>query len=76
VVGDTCRQRKEFGHVAVFQVQPNAASTAKLFTYINQNKFNPQTFNYMPDELLPVSKTPFAWVLFDRFEPIKESAGK
>ena len=56
--------------------QPNATSTAKLFTYINQNKFNPQTFNYMPDELLPVSKTPFAWVLFDRFEPIKESAGK
>ena len=56
--------------------QPTAASTAKLFTYINQNKFNPQTFNYMPDELLPVSKTPFAWVLFDRFEPIKESAGK
>ena len=55
---------------------PTAASTAKLFTYINQNKFNPQTFKYMPDELLPVSKTPFAWVLFDRFEPIKESAGK
>ena len=55
---------------------PTAASTAKLFNYINQNKFNPQTFKYMPDELLPVSKTPFAWVLFDRFEPIKESAGK
>ena len=55
---------------------PTLASTAKLFTYINQNKFNPQTFKYMPDELLPVSKTPFAWVLFDRFEPIKESAGK
>jgi len=55
---------------------PTAASTARLFNYINQNKFNPQTFKYMPDELLPVSKTPFAWVLFDRFEPIKESAGK
>ena len=55
---------------------PTAASTAKLFDYINKNKFNPQTFKYMPDELLPVSKTPFAWVLFDRFEPIKESAGK
>ena len=55
---------------------PSVASTAKLFNYINQNKFNPQTFKYMPDELLPVSKTPFAWVLFDRFEPIKESAGK
>jgi len=55
---------------------PTAASTAKLFNYIIQNKFNPQTFKYMPDELLPVSKTPFAWVLFDRFEPIKESAGK
>ena len=55
---------------------PTLASTSKLFTYINQNKFNPQTFKYMPDELLPVSKTPFAWVLFDRFEPIKESAGK
>ena len=55
---------------------PTLASTAKLFSYINQNKFNPQTFKYMPDELLPVSKTPFAWVLFDRFEPIKESAGK
>ena len=55
---------------------PTLASTAKLFNYINQNKFNPQTFKYMPDELLPVSKTPFAWVLFDRFEPIKESAGK
>jgi hypothetical protein len=55
---------------------PTAASTSKLFNYINQNKFNPQTFKYMPDELLPVSKTPFAWVLFDRFEPIKESAGK
>ena len=55
---------------------PTVASTAKLFNYINQNKFNPQTFKYMPDELLPVSKTPFAWVLFDRFEPIKESAGK
>jgi len=56
--------------------QPTAASTAKLFTYIAQNKFNPQTFKYMPDELLPVSKTPFAWVLFDRFEPIKDTAGK
>lgn len=55
---------------------PTLASTAKLFNYIIQNKFNPQTFKYMPDELLPVSKTPFAWVLFDRFEPIKESAGK
>ena len=55
---------------------PTLATTAKLFNYINQNKFNPQTFKYMPDELLPVSKTPFAWVLFDRFEPIKESAGK
>ena len=55
---------------------PTAASTAKLFNYINANKFNPQTFKYMPDELLPVSKTPFAWVLFDRFEPIKESSGK
>ena len=55
---------------------PSLTSTAKLFNYINQNKFNPQTFKYMPDELLPVSKTPFAWVLFDRFEPIKESAGK
>ncbi len=55
---------------------PSAASTEKLFAYITQNKFNPQTFKYMPDELLPVSKTPFAWVLFDRFEPIKESAGK
>jgi len=55
---------------------PTLASTAKLFNYINQNKFNPQTFKYMPDELLPVSKTPFAWVLFDRFEPIKEPAGK
>ncbi len=55
---------------------PTLASTAKLFAYITQNKFNPQTFKYMPDELLPVSKTPFAWVLFDRFEPIKESAGK
>lgn len=56
--------------------KPTAATTAKLFNYINQNKFNPQTFKYMPDELLPVSKTPFAWVLFDRFEPIKEPAGK
>ena len=55
---------------------PTLASTTRLFNYINQNKFNPQTFKYMPDELLPVSKTPFAWVLFDRFEPIKESAGK
>ena len=55
---------------------PTLASTARLFDYINKNKFNPQTFKYMPDELLPVSKTPFAWVLFDRFEPIKESAGK
>jgi len=55
---------------------PTAATTARLFNYINQNKFNPQTFKYLPDELLPVSKTPFAWVLFDRFEPIKESAGK
>ena len=55
---------------------PTLASTEKLFAYITQNKFNPQTFKYMPDELLPVSKTPFAWVLFDRFEPIKESAGK
>ena len=55
---------------------PTLASTARLFNYINQNKFNPQTFKYLPDELLPVSKTPFAWVLFDRFEPIKESAGK
>ena len=55
---------------------PTAASPAKLFNYINANKFNPQTFKYMPDELLPVSKTPFAWVLFDRFEPIKESSGK
>lgn len=55
---------------------PSLASTEKLFAYITQNKFNPQTFKYMPDELLPVSKTPFAWVLFDRFEPIKESAGK
>ena len=55
---------------------PTVASTSRLFNYINQNKFNPQTFKYMPDELLPVSKTPFAWVLFDRFEPIKESAGK
>ena len=55
---------------------PTLATTARLFNYINQNKFNPQTFKYMPDELLPVSKTPFAWVLFDRFEPIKESAGK
>ena len=55
---------------------PTAETTAKLFNYITQNKYNPQTFKYMPDELLPVSKTPFAWVLFDRFEPIKESAGK
>ncbi|MBP5586068.1 MAG: hypothetical protein J6Y92_06920 [Lentisphaeria bacterium] len=55
---------------------PTATTTAKLFDYIIKNKFNPQTFKYMPDELLPVSKTPFAWVLFDRFEPIKESAGK
>ena len=55
---------------------PTEATTGKLFSYITQNKFNPQTFKYMPDELLPVSKTPFAWVLFDRFEPIKESAGK
>ena len=55
---------------------PTLATTARLFNYINQNKFNPQTFLYKPDELLPVSKTPFAWVLFDRFEPIKESAGK
>ena len=55
---------------------PTAASTAKLFDYINKNKFNPQTFKYMPDELLPVSKTPFAWVLFDRFEAIKETSGK
>ena len=55
---------------------PTAASTAKLFDYISKNKFNPQSFKYMPNELLPVSKTPFAWVLFDRFEPIKESAGK
>lgn len=55
---------------------PTLTSTVRLFNYIIQNKFNPQTFKYMPDELLPVSKTPFAWVLFDRFEPIKESAGK
>lgn len=55
---------------------PTVPTTAKLFNYISTNKFNPQTFKYMPDELLPVSKTPFAWVLFDRFEPIKESAGK
>ena len=55
---------------------PTEATTGKLFSYITQNKFNPQTFKYMPDELLPVSKTPFAWVLFDRFEPIKENAGK
>jgi hypothetical protein len=55
---------------------PTAASTAKLFDYITKNKFNPQTFKYMPDELLPVSKTPFAWVLFDRFEAIKETSGK
>ncbi len=55
---------------------PTVASTSKLFKYIYDNRFNPQTFKYLPDELLPVSKTPFAWVLFDRFEPIKESAGK
>ena len=55
---------------------PTVASTAKLFKYIYDSRFNPQTYKYLPDELLPVSKTPFAWVLFDRFEPIKESAGK
>ena len=55
---------------------PTVNSTAKLFKHIYDNRFNPQTFKYLPDELLPVSKTPFAWVLFDRFEPIKESAGK
>ena len=55
---------------------PTAASTAKLFDYISKNKFNPQSFKYMPNELLPVSKTPFAWVLFDRFEAIKETSGK
>ena len=55
---------------------PSLASTKKMFNYVNQNKFNPQTFKYMPDELLPVSKTPFAWVLFDRFEAIKETSGK
>ena len=55
---------------------PTAASTVKLFDYIAKNKFNPQTFKYMPDELLPVSKTPFAWVLFDRFEAVKETSGK
>jgi hypothetical protein len=55
---------------------PTEETTAKLFEYIIQNKFNPQNFKYMPDELLPVSKTPFAWVLFDRFEPIKETSGK
>ena len=55
---------------------PSIASTKKMFNYVNQNKFNPQTFKYMPDELLPVSKTPFAWVLFDRFEAIKETSGK
>ena len=54
---------------------PTLTSTAKLFKYIYDNRFNPQ-YKYLPDELLPVSKTPFAWVLFDRFEPIKESAGK
>jgi len=55
---------------------PTQESTARLFDYIRQYKSNPQTFKYLPDELLPVSKTPFAWVQFDRFEPIKESAGK
>ena len=54
---------------------PTLTSTARLFKYIYDNRFNPQ-YKYLPDELLPVSKTPFAWVLFDRFEPIKESAGK
>ena len=55
---------------------PTVASTARLFKYIYDSRFNPQHYKYLPDELLPVSKTPFAWVLFDRFEPIKESAGK
>ena len=55
---------------------PTSASTTKLFDYFNKNKSYPKTFKYMPDELLPVSKTPFAWVRYDRFEPIKESSGK
>lgn len=56
--------------------KPTPETMEKLYSYINRNKLDPQVINYLPDALLPVSKTPFAWVLFDRFEAIKESSGK
>ena len=57
---------------------PTVASTAKLFKYIYDNRFNAQTYRLLENALLPVSKTPFAWVLFDRFEAVKdkENSGK
>ncbi|GEM_PF-5496569 len=58
------------------ETRPSMKGTNALFKYISQQKFNPQTFKYMPDQLLPVSKTPFAWVEYDRFETFKESTGK
>ena len=55
---------------------PTVETMEKLNSYISRNKLDPQVINYLPDALLPVSKTPFAWVLFDRFEAIKETSGK
>ena len=55
---------------------PTADTMEKLNSYISRNKLDPQVISYLPDTLLPVSKTPFAWVLFDRFEAIKETSGK
>jgi len=53
------------------------ASTVAAFNVVKQQKYvDPKSFNYFPDALLPVSKTPFAWIRFDQFEPIKESSGK
>ena len=56
--------------------KPTPETMEKLYSYINRNKLDPQVIKYLPDAWLPVSKTPFAWVLFDRFEAIKESSGK
>ncbi len=52
------------------------ASTAQLFKYVYNNKANPTTFKLLNNALYPISKTPFAWTFFDRFETINEETGK
>lgn len=55
---------------------PSEAETVKLFRYIEQQKINPTSFKYLEDALEPISKTPFIFAYYDRFESTKESTGK